>query len=196
MNKFESGRIGRQYTGKDLEADLIGGVKTEGRDRGHLDYASALKKARKNQPENWNPEDPPLELPNTVLFFTQEALSSPEVIKKLPKEIAAGLDNGGIKLKVFTAAGSNLDHHHQVDFFLSLEREITGNKMVEILATVTIDLTMNEEKDTYKADVVMQVPADFAQKSGPQKEEILKSYTKDIIESLIFNIQYKPRLVA
>lgn len=58
-----------------------------------------------------------------------------ELRKKLP----------GVDIRFYTAVGSTLDKMHSVDGFFEFEGKVT----------VTLDLTMNPEKDACKADVLV-----------------------------------------
>ena len=108
-----------------------------GREGRYVSYKNSLKLAKEHQP--W--EDP--------------TKPSPLFAKKLRNAVLAAMpllpQSLHENLKFFTSVGSPLDRYHGIDAFL--EFEVMGKDPVRI----TLDITMQPGKDTWKTDILFSV---------------------------------------
>ena len=91
--------VSRDYSrfngsGRELEEDILYGVNwnADAHRTGYKDFRSAMSIAKRNQPENWRPADPPTRVANDMHYKTSERL---------------GLECS--ELRLYTALGSSLD---------------------------------------------------------------------------------------
>ena len=140
------------YTGKLFEHDVL----REGAGIFHVvakppykTYKKAMAEVvEKTNQSNWDPSDP-----NT------------RVCNDLHATVAINLNlDDWNELKLYPAVGSAFDIYHGVDMFFELDGKI-----------VTIDLTVNTDKDFYKANVIVT----------PEMIEDIESLAKEITDILI-----------
>lgn len=121
----------------------------EHRDNGYLKFRDAVEAVKHAQPENADPNEPNLPFP-----------------LQLHNKITDGLEVNWDKLGFFTCVGfSEMDYRHGVDAFFELETE-TGRKII-----VTIDLTLNPDKASPRADVIVTWPPDGLDPSLTEDQE-------------------------
>ncbi|PIR89383.1 MAG: hypothetical protein COU07_00590 [Candidatus Harrisonbacteria bacterium CG10_big_fil_rev_8_21_14_0_10_40_38] len=165
------------YRGQDLEMDILGeNVKPEAKyDGKYKQFKESLDLVKENQPEGWDPKDPPVaptSFPSDLHLFVTEALE------------ADGEKEGS--LKFFDALGSHLDKLHGIDAFFTYEVEVKKGPRKE--AVVTLDLTENPKKADRgaKADVILYIPegVNYEAMTSEEKEAFLDSYAKAIAAGL------------
>lgn len=136
-----------RYTGVEAEMDTLTEVKPAAKyDGNYMEYQPALLLAGQNQPEGWNPEDPPekpMPFPGEIHFLVKEMLES------------EGMDN--YRLKLFTSAGSHFDKRHGVDAFFLL----TSPQNKHAIVTLDVTINPNKERNKHKADVIIFFPDGF-----------------------------------
>ncbi len=116
-----------RFTGGEIEEEVIGHAVVNW-NGDYLPYNQALKDVMAHQP--WDPTDPEPRFASDLHSCVAEEL---------------GIDDLS-RLELYTAVGSALDVYHGVDCFFRFNGKI-----------VTIDLTVNPNKDEYKADLVLNV---------------------------------------
>ena len=144
------------YTGRMLEADvLVSCRKDEGWDK-YMKFNEALNWVKDHQPPRWDPTDPETRIANDLHALVAEEL---------------GLDDY-LGLLFYTAVGSPLDRFHGIDGFF----ECGGKR-------VTIDVTQNPNKTTYKADYVVRGD-ELLDGAGKSNVAVMKQLAKDITSGL------------
>lgn len=113
------------YTGHLFEEEVVG--KCLWIWNAYVPFDRSLATVKASQPKNWDPHDPSTPVSNDL-----HAL----VVDLLDEEY----DN----VSFFTAVGSPLDYYHGVDAFIEYHGQV-----------VTLDVTINKHKDSYKADVII-----------------------------------------
>lgn len=116
------------YTGGLLEEEVFGRCRGDWDGETYLSFRDSLEYAKNNQPVGWRVSDPASRFAGDL--FSLVALK-------------LGLDDWS-ELKLYGAVGTPLDIFHGVDGFFEYNGEI-----------FTIDLTLNQHKDSYKADIVI-----------------------------------------
>ncbi len=124
--------VPRGTTGGTVERELFGRAIVIAPNVPYLDYGAAFQYAREHQPEGTDPTDPKNEFAADVMVRVEKILDA---------------DDGEVSF--YTAVGTPLDRYHGIDGWF----EYRGN-------IVTIDITTNPNKETYKADIVFCVPGD------------------------------------
>ncbi|MBU1131611.1 hypothetical protein KJ840_05775 [Patescibacteria group bacterium] len=138
------------YTGGVAEKEVIGANPDfkKGDERKYLPYEEAMAKVKEIQTKSKMPYNPAC--PDVKRYpFAYDLYAKVGTLLGFEDE-----DWKRGKLKFFTALGSQLDFCHGVDGFLELELE-SGDKV-----QVTFDITINPNKVSYKADIIIAVPAD------------------------------------
>ncbi|MFA4995977.1 MAG: hypothetical protein WC536_02420 [Patescibacteria group bacterium] len=135
--------MGETYTGGILEEELLGRIESEGEVslknlKKYIKYRQAIDLVKKIQPKDSDPSDP-------------EPYFASDLFAELAEDLE--LEDYG-NLRYYTAVGSRMDFFHGVDAFF--EWELDDGRIVQ----ATVDLTMNSEKEDYKADLVIQVKDD------------------------------------
>lgn len=87
------------------------------------------------------------------------------------------------QLGFYTVLNSALDRYHGVDAFF----EYKGKDRSILL---TIDVTSNPSKDSYKADVVLAIPSEGLDPHDPEYAELISQYVEQIKEKLLTKINY------
>lgn len=168
--------ISDRYTGKDLEADLLGEGSPQARYEGkYKTYKEALTEViqhppayrdRKGNEYVWDPENPPLyptSFPNDLHFTVKE-------------ELEKAIDPD-CELRLYNASGSTLDKMHGVDAFFEMISK--GQRLY-----VTLDITNNPDKASHKADVVLQIPPEYVDSKDPElRETMLNEWTEQIVDA-------------
>lgn len=168
--------ISDRYSGIEMEADLLGTGSPKARYEGvYKNYQQALEEVVKNPPAYrdrkgqehvWDPEDPPTypsSFPSDLHFAVKELLEN---------EI-----DPDCKLRMYNASGSSLDRLHGVDALFELVTK--GRRLL-----VTVDITKNDKKEQYKADVILHVPDEYVEtKDEELREHLLKNWSEEIAES-------------
>lgn len=113
------------YTGILLEEEVLLECLWSGNGE-YVPYCRSMNMVKKYQP--WDPTDPSSRAANNLQVLIAEALSIEDYSE----------------VKLYTAVGSPLDIWHGIDGFV----EWMG-------FTVTIDLTANPLKESYKADIII-----------------------------------------
>jgi hypothetical protein len=121
-----------EITGKTVERELFETVEHAPEAPSYLRYREAIELVRTLQPGN--PKDPKPDFAYEVFVRLERLL---------------GIENQE-RLSFYTAIGSALDHYHGVDGWFELD---DGGQ-------VTVDLTANQNKTAYKADIVFHIPGD------------------------------------
>lgn len=116
------------YTGKLLEEEIFGRCGGPWDGKTFFSFPAGVEYAKNNQPLDWRPSDPEPRFAGD-LFAT--------VAGRL------GIEDWS-ELKLYSSVGTPLDIFHGVDAFF----EYRGG-------VVTIDVTLNQHKDVYKADYVV-----------------------------------------
>lgn len=119
------------YTGHMLEWDCFGSClwKWEAEPE-YVPFRQAMARVRKSQP--WDPTDPePLVSSNLHAYVC----------------LALGVEDWS-EVALYTSIGSPLDRFHGVDAFFHFRGRV-----------VTIDVTANPHKNSYKADVILSAEA-------------------------------------
>lgn len=146
MSTFETG-----YTGKIIESESVGknwALIEHEKDIEYLSYEEAMDNVRRFQSETNHPYRP--EKPSAKRFPLVRGWHD-----KVGTELGLSeddMENG--KLKFFTAIDSILDKKHGIDGFMELE--LTDGQTIQ----VTLDITTNPQKVSYKAEVMIEIPED------------------------------------
>lgn len=82
------------------------------------------------------------------------------------------------QLAFYTAVNSPLDRYHGVDAFFEYK---TDGKYI----TVTLDVTTNPNKDSYKADVILAIPSEGLDPSDPDYQTTISHYVEQIKSQLL-----------
>ncbi len=114
------------YTGRIFEEEILGACLWSWRGAGYLSYSRCVREVMRHQPAD--PADPKNRAANDLHFLVAEALGEEDCSQ----------------LGLYTAVGSPLDRFHSVDGFFLWNR-----------AVVTVDLTCNGKKETYRADFII-----------------------------------------
>jgi len=167
-------------TGKIVEREVFGDPAefVEGRkkrDFGHekyMSYRAAMQEVKdiQNNPENgMDPADPEKEFANDLHASIAQEIT--------PDDYS--------KLRFYTAVETALDHFHGVDAFF--EVDLDNGKT----AIITLDVTTNPNKLSYKADVILHVPSDGVDRKVDPEEYglVLKKSIKEVMGV----IKYKTR---
>lgn len=188
-----------RYSGVELEMDLLGeGVKPAARyDGNYKGFRESVDLVRANQPEGWNPEDPPAEptsLPNDLHFAVLEALQKEleHESHEMPGFAAALLHYAKEgKLRLWNASGSYLDKLHGVDAFFTFspydDRRPGAQEVV-----YTIDVTKNTGKTDHKADQIILLnpeAVDYAHLPSREKERLMHEYGKQIASGIVSKVE-------
>lgn len=156
-------------TGKIIEAELFGQVAEAARvEFGDFQKLrketpqSATRTVKETQGQN-DPTDPDRPFAN-------------DLHATLAQEITP---NDYSRLRLYTAIGSALDLKFGVDAFVELDEE-------EGTISVTLDVTANPNKDSHKADVIIQVPPDGIDVTVNKEEynAVLERACQDILTLL------------
>lgn len=115
------------YTGRLFEEEVLG--KCRGEWSGYMSWKDSLVYAANHQPKGWDPSDPSLKDANDF-----HALVAMEL----------GIESWD-ELRLFSSVHTPLDWYHGVDGFFVFKGKV-----------VTIDVTLNPNKDEAKADFVVQ----------------------------------------
>lgn len=126
----------------------------------YIKFSPALESVKKVQ--YGSPENPKRFLPRDI---------KQEIEKLLKQDISSDF-----KVYFYTAVGSHLDRWHGIDAFFEIIEE---NKNSVI---VTLDVTSNPNKDSYKADVIITVSRDGIDPGDADYREHIEEYAK-LIES-------------
>ena len=157
-NFFES----TYTTGKIIEQEMLGKGKytPEGE---YQPYREALDYVKEQQP--FDASDPNPRFANDVHATVAEMLALEDYSR----------------LKFYTAVGSMLDKCHGVDAFFELE--INPDNPHKVIR-VTIDLTANQEKNDYKADLIVKVPRGGIDPTDDKKafSELVNKTATEIVE--------------
>ncbi len=148
------------YTGGIAEKELIGSSGFE-KNKEHFEYIprrQAFEVVKSMQ--KFDSTDPDPDFANAVhaLIFEELGLSAEN-------------------LHFYSAVGSPLDLFHGVDAWFELDN---GKR-------VTIDLTMNPNKDEYKADIVFLVPTDGLDRKVDNNQ--FMEYSKKLAQEVIVHFQ-------
>jgi hypothetical protein len=141
---------GEIYTGKILEADVLGvprGAELFESKPEYIRYKDAVTLIHQIQPER--PTYFMAELRDRIEYIIQdsdELLSSHEEAAQLLKDAT---------VEMYTAVGTSLDYHHGIDGFA----ELTCPQCEEPYR-VTLDVTGNPEKTYSKSDIIVYVGKD------------------------------------
>ncbi len=172
MNANPKRPPGEMWTGRMLEADFLGEVKTKDprylarakelgiTDDGYLPYDKAMLLAKEFQP--WpDITVPEKDLPRDLRLEIFDLLQDKRLVKEGEED----------RIKVYTSVGTPFDFKHGVDTFIEFE-DATG----KVLARVTLDITQRQEKieSGAKADIV------FDELSDPRFEN--KKYINEVDE--------------
>ncbi len=195
----------KKYTGHELEWDLLGyGVPHEARyDGRYLNFREAMKLVRDNQPEDWDPNDPPAKptsFPNDLHFAVCEELERrlTEHQDDLSPLVAGALQDAFTKhgVRMFNALGSHLDRLHGVDSFFEFSVPLNQRSLAEGYrqAVVTLDLTQNPDKAEHggKANAVLYLPSfeDYTAMDAEKRADFMKRQAENIVSSLMFELKY------
>ena len=137
--------MGEVYTGEIAQSELLGKPEREEADElSYKPYKTAMDVARKTQAylssdSKYSPSDPEPRFANDLHATIAEKL---------------GVDNYD-DLRYYTALGTELDRFHGVDAFFELDIQGSTEPII-----VTLDLTLNPDKDEYKADTILFVDED------------------------------------
>lgn len=150
-------------TGGMVEKELFGQSGYESTE--HLDFSdykyitrgTSFNVLKGMQP--FEPTDPEPDFANTVHYYVYEGL---------------GLDAENVKF--YTAVKSPLDKFHGIDGWFEIDKD--GR-----LRRVTVDITMNDHKDEYKADVVFLIPNGGLDRKV-DKEQFIE-YSNSLAEKVI-----------
>jgi hypothetical protein len=133
------------YTGKIIEREILGKIEKErskerpdvfeNLEKTYLPYKKAMEAVKRMQP--FDPSDPEPGFANDLHATIAERLKLEDYSR----------------LRFFTAISSHLDIWHGVDAFFELD-----SKEKKII--VTLDVTSNPNKDSCKADVLVEIPSE------------------------------------
>ena len=113
-------------TGHEFEESVVGHCLWQW--SGYTTRPKAISQVKCFQPKDWNPTDPEPDIANDLHAHVC---------------IALGLEEWS-EVAFYTAVGSPLDYYYGVDFFFELHNVV-----------VTLDLTTNPKKTSYKADIIV-----------------------------------------
>lgn len=116
------------YTGKLLEEEIFGRCGGSWDGKTFFKFSDSVEYAKNNQPSSWRLSDPEPRFAGDLFATVAQGL---------------GLDDWS-ELKLYGAVGTPLDIFYGVDAFFEYEGEI-----------ITIDVTLNKNKEVYKADFVV-----------------------------------------
>ena len=117
-------------------------------------------------------------------------LGSPEKPSKfVPKDLKKNIeqlflrDTGKeINILFYTAVGSHLDRYHGIDGFFEINED--GRKVI-----VTMDVTANPNKDSYKADIILSVPRDGIDDVDEGYKEFIELYARRIERAFLTKME-------
>ncbi len=171
------GRMGytgdRMYSGTLNERDMLGEFKASPQaiarlreiasDRGYVSYNKAMDFARQfSEKDPTDPEKP----------FANQLRSA--LIEELDLETDEEMD----RLKFYSAVGTPLDVFHGVDAWIEYVSP-SGARVV-----VTIDVTLNTNKSSHKADVIVQEIPNMMEDKDKFLDEIYDKYAPMVAEYL------------
>lgn len=119
------------YTGRLYEEEFFGVC--AGRARGYMTWRESMAFAKEFQPKGWNPSEPNTKMANNL---------HARVCMAIEERICEDLD--WEKVKLFSAIGTPLDWYHGIDAWFEFEGTV-----------VTIDLTVDQNKQSSKANLVI-----------------------------------------
>lgn len=90
--------------------------------------------------------------------------------------------NSDEQIRFYTAVGSSLDRFHGVDAFF--EYNTSDGKSVR----VTIDVTINPNKDRYKADVVLAIPQEGLDPKDQNYNELISQFAELVKEEILTKV--------
>jgi hypothetical protein len=167
-------RSGREfYSGRLSERDMLGEFKggddyrkaylNAANEDGFMIRHQAIELIRKfSESDPRNPSKP----------FAKELRMA--VIEELGLEESEDMD----RVKFFSAVGTPLDHFHGVDAWVEFDSGRGGPRMV------TLDVTLNTEKETHKADIIVQKVPDPSENEDEFLKLVYEIYAPQIAEQL------------
>ncbi len=155
--------------GKIVESELLGETKKEmilfnqlHETETYMKYREAVNFAKKHQ--RGDPFNPKRFFPKSLL----EALRS-------DKDLDAEEEG---QIGFYTAVNSPLDRYHGVDAFIEYKEK-------DKTFLVTIDVTINSSKDSYKADVVLNIPSEGLDPKDDDYERYINKYVSQIRSEIL-----------
>jgi hypothetical protein len=103
---------------------------------GYLPMHEAYSRLRANQPEGWDPTDPPTRIASDIQALVCERYDIDDYSD----------------VRLYTAIGSSLDKHHGIDAWVEFHDQVGYEPDI-----VTLDFTLNSGKylNKHKADVIV-----------------------------------------
>ncbi len=161
------------YSGRLNERDALGDFKrtpafmrayrAAANERGYVNYRQSVELVEQHY--EGDPTNPAKPLANELRMA---------VIDELGLETDADMD----RIKFFTAIGTPLDHFHGVDAWIEFVPEVGPPRRV------TIDVTLNPNKETHKADVIVQEFPDPSENEERFMELVYDKYAPQLADKL------------
>lgn len=160
------------YTGTELELDTFGKFKAT------ADFKAALKEVKREG--DYAPYEKMLRL---IREYDPVDPTNPD--KEFAKELRMAVieelgldDEEWDNIKYHSAVGTILDKMHGVDAFI----EYVDPKSDTVVVTVTMDITKNPNKDTYKADVIIN--EEIAEPEDDNFLDQVEAWSKEVAEKM------------
>ena len=160
--------------GKLVESELLGETKKEmilfnqlHETETYMKYRQAVEFAKSHQ--RGDPFNPKRFFPKSI----RDTLKNEESLGVTEEE----------QIAFYTAVNSPLDRYHGVDAFVEYKK---GEKTV----MVTIDVTMNSSKDSYKADVILAIPSGGLDPKDEGYQAYIDHYVEQIQAKILTKMSY------
>jgi hypothetical protein len=160
--------------GKIVESELLGETKKEivifdqlHETETYMKYKEAVNFAKSHQ--RGDPFNPKRFFPKSL----RDALKEQESLHVTDED----------QIGFYTAVNSPLDRYHGVDAFVEYKQE--GKSII-----ITIDVTMNSSKDSYKADVILAIPSGGLDPKDEGYQQYIDHYVDQIQSKILTKMSY------